>query len=1257
MVGIGATPANSLLTIGTNTTTAAGGITFGTDTNLYRSANNTLKTDDSLDVGANFDLTGSAAFKRGTDFSTTGSSNNVNFGEVSLVRLTGASAQTITGIANGRDGEILTIVNAASQSATISNNSGSSSAGNQIITGTGANITLAAGGSITLVYDAASPGYWRVAGNVAFSTGNYIQNATTQQTNANFNIKSASAGSVGAVIQGTTAQTADIFQLKDENNLNLLAVGANAGFAIQSSDGFTSTNAFTVGVVNGGVPTTIFGVNSTSPGVYTASTTFSVFNTTATTINAFGAASTINLGAAGATITNPGSLNIRATGTNTLDLDTTGAGTVRLGFTNATTVGIGNTTAATQTTIQGGTGSSAVNIQAGASGTINIGTVSNNNVAINTAAVAGTTVIGGTGTTGQITIGQSTATNTISIGSATPGASSTQTISIGNGSMSNASSSTIVNILSGAAGTNGTASLLMGNNDRVTQIDIGNVAADAARTLNFGTGSNTVGIDTLNIGTGNTTVAGGKTINIGTGTPTGSGSNLVTVGSTALTSNTTIQGGSAGVTVKSGGSTGSTTAFQIQNAAGTATYFSVDNSISGVNNVITIGGNNSPELQAWATTTAIPSSITLGAHATVTHNGYIYIIGGYSGSPTPGFQTTIRYAKIKTDGTLDSWTSASNPLPAALGRHSAIVVNGYLYVIGGTTDNVNALRTVRYAKLNADGSVGSWATTADLGSVAGDRRWDAAVTSANGYIYLIGGSDNTNSQDEIFYARPNADGTISSWSTESDLLPAVRYGIGAVSANGYLYVYGGGNGATSYAATYYARINADPSTGTAAWSTDSDSNLNTSRFFHGAAVSNGYVYAIGGATGTDGATAYASVEYSRLNTDGTLGAWTNAASSLPANRYSFGGGAMYNGYIYAPGGISGAFTNNANYANTVYYTSTQRIKFGGNLDLTSYSNSNGADGNGSGGSLTAGNTNIVGYLQVAGGADIANGLSVGGEFVTTGKATIKSSTNSATAFQVQSASSADTMFSVDTTSVNKVKIGNSTGTGTSTTVFQLDAAASAPFGTGQTAYLGSMYYDSTQGKLQCYENRNGTAAWGACGSAPNNIITLTPEYTGAVLNGTGVGTLTADFCSNQASVLVVGTLCASGEARNFYKWTSPQGTDQTYGIYVTYKLPSTFSGFNDANTIKLTALTDSTTNANATLQVFRKNVGGGTIVSCGSATTINNTANTWQQTSFGGDETACGFVGGDYVIFKINVTAKSSGNVYVENLDFTYTNQ
>ncbi len=49
-VGIGTTPANGLLSVGTNTTSASAGVYFGTDTNLYRFGANSLKTDGGLTI-------------------------------------------------------------------------------------------------------------------------------------------------------------------------------------------------------------------------------------------------------------------------------------------------------------------------------------------------------------------------------------------------------------------------------------------------------------------------------------------------------------------------------------------------------------------------------------------------------------------------------------------------------------------------------------------------------------------------------------------------------------------------------------------------------------------------------------------------------------------------------------------------------------------------------------------------------------------------------------------------------------------------------------------------------------------------------------------------------------------------------------------------------------------------------------------------------------------------------------------------------
>jgi hypothetical protein len=221
-------------------------------------------------------------------------------------------------------------------------------------------------------------------------------------------------------------------------------------------------------------------------------------------------------------------------------------------------------------------------------------------------------------------------------------------------------------------------------------------------------------------------------------------------------------------------------------------------------------------------------------------------------------------------------------------------------------------------------------------------------------------------------------------------------------------------------------------------------------------------------------------------------------------------------------------------------------------------------------------------------------------------------------------------------------------------LFTLDRSASAPVAGNNNTYLGSLYYDTTIGRIQCYESDG----WGSCGSAPDNIIILTPEFAGATLNGSGIGAMTSDFCAQQTAVLNVNTsLCPSGEARNFYQWTSPQtGVGlQPYSIYVSYKLPSTFKNFSDDNTINLTARTDNTTNAVVTYEVFKST--GSAITACGTETTVTTTVNTWQTVPINGNEnTTCAFGGSNTVIFKINVKAQSNANAYVGNLTFTYTN-
>jgi len=248
-------------------------------------------------------------------------------------------------------------------------------------------------------------------------------------------------------------------------------------------------------------------------------------------------------------------------------------------------------------------------------------------------------------------------------------------------------------------------------------------------------------------------------------------------------------------------------------------------------------------------------------------------------------------------------------------------------------------------------------------------------------------------------------------------------------------------------------------------------------------------------------------------------------------------------------------------------------------------------------------------------------------------------------------------ITLNTNTASNVQVGGGNKGGPAT-LLTLDRSASAPIASNNDAYLGSMYYDTTSGRIQCYE----ADGWGACGAAPDNIVNLNPEYAGAVLNGTGIGTMTADFCSNDTALTVNTGLCSTGQAKNFYKWNSPQATQQTYSIYVTYQLPATFNGFSSDDTVQLVARVDDATNASVTYEMFKST--GSAVTQCGTGETNvitggGGAANTWYSYGVNGNEsTGCSFSAssaGNFVIFKINLKAKGNANAYVSTLSFTTT--
>ncbi len=294
--------------------------------------------------------------------------------------------------------------------------------------------------------------------------------------------------------------------------------------------------------------------------------------------------------------------------------------------------------------------------------------------------------------------------------------------------------------------------------------------------------------------------------------------------------------------------------------------------------------------------------------STVASNGYVFVVGGNTTGSVK--LSTVYSAKVKADGTLNTW-SALTTLPVALAQHVALAANGYIFVIGGNNAAGNSVSTVYSAQVRADGTIGAWSTTSTIPVI---RRF-AAGASYNGYLYLVGGNDDSAAVSTVYYAQINGNGTVSTWAT-LNTLPAVNQQLSVTAANGYLFVAGGLNGSTTvYSTVYSAPIKADGTIGT--WATMS--TLPALRYLVSMTNYNGYLYVVGGASSTGATSTTSTVYTAQIKSDGTLGTWT-IQGNLPTV-IGYANLAVSNGYLFVIGGSnSGAI---ADALSTVYSTPLQ----------------------------------------------------------------------------------------------------------------------------------------------------------------------------------------------------------------------------------------------------------------------------------------------------------------------------------------------
>jgi len=567
-------------------------------------------------------------------------------------------------------------------------------------------------------------------------------------------------------------------------------------------------------------------------------------------------------------------------------------------------------------------------------------------------------------------------------------------------------------------------------------------------------------------------------------------------------------------------------------------HFAYVSNSSGILNVYDLGGVDTSILQAkvvQAGSLNISQDVGVGGNLTVAGDTSLGGNTTVSGDLTVDGQQVF----LGTNSNLGPWQTNANSLPTNIQNAGSIVANGYIYAISNDNACSPAGSAVYYAKLNANGTTGTWQTEA---SSLPEGRAGPGVTSANGYAYVIAGQASCGQfRNTVYYAKLNADGTTGSWKTSPNTLPASPTGPGAVTANGYVYVVGGGT-----SAVYYAKLNADGTTGI--WQTSANA-LPDTLINHVTTVANGYLYAIGG---QGGAGVVDTVYYAKLNADGTLGSWQSNTNHLPEVRRK-ATGFVLNGYTYVVGGENGftapntvffaklnadgstgtwqssgnVLSSNRNLAAattangyayilggensgstaTVYFASVSRVNIAGSLDLVGLTGQNLADAGGTGGSVTAANGNFVGTLQVQGGANFADSLSVDKNLHIGGQALFQDAGDSINAFQIQD-STGTTLFGIDASS--KKIITN-----------QADGASAIGF-----TFDTSITYATTGAKLLSVQN-NGVEKFAI--DKNGHVITGGTAPT-ATVNGNAGTTATCTVDGNDTAGTITLSSAGTGQA-------------------------------------------------------------------------------------------------------------------------------
>lgn len=144
-------------------------------------------------------------------------------------------------------------------------------------------------------------------------------------------------------------------------------------------------------------------------------------------------------------------------------------------------------------------------------------------------------------------------------------------------------------------------------------------------------------------------------------------------------------------------------------------------------------------LSAWSAARSFPAPRT--HHASFASGDTLFVTAGFDNQVGFDDANDVHYSDVLTatvdadTGELSEWTS--RPLGFELSTHSAAVFDGHVFLVGGFDSEFRVLDTVRRAKVNDDGTLGSFELMAPLIKA---RAHVHNTPIHAGLIYSVGGN-------------------------------------------------------------------------------------------------------------------------------------------------------------------------------------------------------------------------------------------------------------------------------------------------------------------------------------------------------------------------------------------------------------------------------------------------------------------------------------------------------------------------------------